>query len=51
MCYMVLLTNVIEEFKLVIADDKIKGKMPYAQMMSFTDTDEQLQALERELLG
>jgi hypothetical protein len=51
MCYMVLLTSVIEEFKLAIADDKIKSRMRYAQMMPFTDTDEQLQALERELLG
>jgi hypothetical protein len=51
MCYMALLTSVIEEFKLAIADEKIKGKMRYAQMMPFTDTDEQLQSLERELLG
>lgn len=51
MCYMTLLTSVIEEFKLAVADDKIKSKMRYAQMMPFTDTDEQLQALERELLG
>jgi len=46
-----LLTNVIDEFKLAIPDDKIKSKMRYAQMMPFTDTDEQLQTLERELLG
>lgn len=51
MCYKVLLTSVIDEFKLTIADDKIKSKMRYAQMMPFTDTDEQLQALERDLLG
>lgn len=51
MCYMVLLTSVIEEFKLTAADAKIKNKMRYAQMMPFTDTDEQLQALERGLLG
>jgi hypothetical protein len=51
MCYMALLTSVIEEFKLTAADDKIKSKMRYAQMMPFTDTDEQLQALERGLLG
>lgn len=51
MCYMVLLTSVIEKFKLSIADDKIKSKMRYAQMIPFTDTDEQLQQLERELLG
>jgi hypothetical protein len=51
MCYMVTLTSVIEEFKLAIADEKIKSKMRYAQMMPFTDTDEQLQALERDLLG
>ena len=51
MCYMVLLTRVIEEFKLAIADDKIESKMRYAKMMPFTDTDEQLQTLERHLLG
>jgi hypothetical protein len=51
MCYMVLLTSVIEEFKLTAADGRIKSKMRYAQMMPFTDTDEQLQALERGLLG
>ena len=51
MCYMVLLTCVIEKFKLAIADDKIKSKMRYAQMIPFTDTDEQLQQLERELLS
>jgi hypothetical protein len=50
MCYMVLLNSVIEEFKLAVADDKIKSKMRFAQMMPFTDTDEQLQALERTLL-
>jgi hypothetical protein len=51
MCYMVILATIIEEFKLATADDKIKNKMRYAQMMPFTDTDEQLQALERELVG
>jgi hypothetical protein len=50
MCYMVFLTGVIEEFKLAIVDEKIKSRMRYAQMMPFTDTDEQLQALERALL-
>jgi hypothetical protein len=51
MCYMAILATIIEEFKLAIADDKIKNKMRYAQMMPFTDTDEQLQALGRELIG
>jgi hypothetical protein len=51
MCYRTTLSTMIEEFKLHVADDKIKNKMRYAQMMPFTDTDEQLQALERELLG
>ncbi len=50
-CYMVLLTAVIKQFKLTTADEKIESKMKYAQMMPFTDTDEQLQALEKELLG
>jgi hypothetical protein len=49
-CYMVLLTAVIKQFKLTTADEKIESKMKYAQMMPFTDTDEQLQALEKELL-
>jgi hypothetical protein len=31
--------------------DKIKSKMRYAQVKAFTDTNEQLQALERDLLG
>jgi hypothetical protein len=51
MCYMTVLTIIIQEFKLASADSKIKNKMRYAQMLPFTDTDEQLQALERELLG
>jgi|SRR5215470_2807251 len=50
-CYMVLLISVIKQFKLTKADEKIENKMKYAQMMPFTDTDEQLQALEKELLG
>jgi hypothetical protein len=50
-CYMVLLISVIKEFKLAKADEKIESKMKYAQMMPFTDTDEQLQALEKQLLA
>lgn len=50
MCYMILLTSVIEEFKLTAADVKIKNRMQYAHMMPFTDTDEELQALGRALL-
>jgi len=50
-CYMVLLASVIRQFKLTKADEKIESKMKYAQMMPFTDTDQQLQALEKELLG
>jgi len=50
-CYMILLTTVIKQFKLATADEKIESKMKYAQMMPFTDTDEQLQSLEKELLG
>jgi hypothetical protein len=51
MCYKALLTSVIDEFKLSVADEKIKSKMRYAQMVPFTDTDEQVQELEQELLG
>jgi hypothetical protein len=50
MCYMVLLTSVIEEFRLTAVDTKIKNRMRYAHMMPFTDTDEELQALGRALL-
>ena len=50
-CYMVLLISVIKEFKLTKADEKIESRMKYAQMMPFTDTDEQLQALEKQLLA
>ncbi|HWZ43934.1 MAG TPA: DUF5677 domain-containing protein [Candidatus Saccharimonadales bacterium] len=49
-CYMVLLAAVVKQFRLTKADEKIENKMKYAQMMPFTDTDEQLQALEKELL-
>jgi len=51
MCYMVLLKSVIKQFKLAITNEKIENKMRYAQMMPFTDTDEQLRQLERELLS
>jgi hypothetical protein len=47
---MVLLTTLIKQFKLTAADEKIEKKMKYAQMMPFTDTDEQLQELEKQLL-
>jgi hypothetical protein len=50
MCYMILLTSVIEEFNLAAVDAKIKNRMRYAHMLPFTDTDEELQALGQALL-
>jgi hypothetical protein len=32
-------------------DSKILDKMKQAELMPFTDTDDELRALERELLG
>lgn len=49
--YMIILSSVIDEFLLAKADPKIKERMRLAQHMPLTDTDEQLAALERELLG
>jgi hypothetical protein len=49
--YMVLLNSVIHEFQLTKGDPKIKDRMKFAQQMPFTDTEEELVALEREHLG
>ena len=50
-CYALLLTAVIDEFQLIRTDPKIKARLKYANMLPFTDTDEQRDALEMELLG
>jgi hypothetical protein len=50
-CYALLLTSIIDEFRLSKADAKIKSRLKYANMLPFTDTDEQAHALESELLG
>lgn len=49
--YIVILTGLIDEFTLAKADPKIKDKMKFAQQMPFTDTEDELASLERELLG
>ncbi len=50
-CYALLLTAIIDEFHLTKADALIKSRLKYANMLPFTDTDEQQGALRRELLG
>ena len=49
--YVVLLTAIIDEFGLRRADAKIKDKLKLAQMLPFTDTDDQVRALQSELLS
>lgn len=49
--YKLLLRTIIEEYQFTKWDDKIFNKMKLAEQMPFTDTDDQLAALERELLG
>jgi hypothetical protein len=49
--YKVVLRTIIEEYQFVKPDGKILNKMKQAELMPFTDTEEQLGALERELLG
>jgi hypothetical protein len=50
-CYVLLLTSIIDEFHLTKADARIKSHLKYANVVPFTDTDEQEGALKRELLG
>jgi hypothetical protein len=50
-CYMIVLNKVIEEFKLTAADEKIKNRMRYAQLMAIADTDEQVQHIAGQLFG
>lgn len=47
--YMALMTDIIDEFKLNKHDPKIKTRMKYAQMVPWTDGEEQAAQLSREL--
>ena len=49
--YKILLRTVIEEYQFSKWDDKILNKMKQAELMPFMDTEDELKALERELLG
>lgn len=49
-CYVILLTTVIDEFGLSKADPGINRHLDYARMVPMTDTDEQVEALQRALL-
>jgi hypothetical protein len=50
-CYVILLTSVIDEFELTKADARIKHHLKYAHVVPFTQTDEEEDALNRELMG
>jgi len=50
-CYAILLTAIIDEFHLSKADARIKGHLKFAHLVPLTDTDEQEDALRRELMG
>jgi hypothetical protein len=47
----VILTTVIDEFRLEKENQKIKSKLTLARMLPFTDDSDQAKALERELLS
>jgi hypothetical protein len=49
-CYVILLTAVIDEFGLSKADPRIKRHLDYARKVPWTDTDEQVEALQSALL-
>lgn len=49
--YKKLLRTIIEEYQFVKWDSNIHNKMKQAELMPFMDTDDELKALERELLG
>jgi hypothetical protein len=49
-CYVILLTSVIDEFKLTKADPRIKDHLRYAQLVPFTQTDQEEEALHRALM-
>ncbi len=50
-CYLILLTAVIDEFDLLKADPGIKNHLEYAYKVPWTDTDEQVEALQKALLN
>jgi hypothetical protein len=50
-CYVILLTSVIDEFGLTKADARIKHHLKYAHVVPFTQTDEEEDALNRQLMG
>jgi hypothetical protein len=50
-CFIVLLTAIIDEFRLDKADAKKKNKLKLAKMYSFIDSPEDRAEVERELLG
>jgi len=49
-CYVILLTAVIDEFGLSKAIPGVKNHLDYARKVPWTDTDEQVEALQRALL-
>jgi hypothetical protein len=49
--YMEILTAIIDEFKIIKADPKLKDKMMLAKMLPFTDTPEEANRLQRAFLG
>jgi len=49
--YKLVLGVIIDEYQFVKWDSKILHKMKQAELMPFTDTDDELRALERELLS
>jgi len=49
-CYVILLTGVIDEFKLTKADPRIKDHLKYAQVVPFTQSDQEEDALHRRLM-
>jgi hypothetical protein len=50
-CYAVLLTFVIDEFRIEKADAKIKDKLRAAEMLPFTTDNDKANALKLELLS
>ena len=49
--YKLLLRAIIDEYQFVKWDSKILDKMKLAEQMPFKDTDDEVMALERQLLG
>jgi len=49
-CYTILLTTIIDEFDLLKADPGLKRHLDYARKVPFTDTNEQVDELQKALL-